>query len=226
MAEPVTELIIPDVASADSLTAALAYAEAAGTRCRPAAPNTPDPWPAADGSTVRPVILSRSSPGTRARTTASRCMPGRSGAIIPDIDHPDKVPSILPQAINDLHAPLQSTRPDEPGRVHAVFACPPGRMFGNSTGRLGKGWGEIRGANGVIIVAPSVHPDGGCYHWIRTGPSLSCRRDRRAARRSAVQRRRRNRPRGSGIHCRGTPEAPAAVAPRPRPGVRHQGGRR
>ncbi len=49
---------------------------------------------------------------------------------------------------------------------------PPGRRIGNSTGQLGQGWGEVRGTNGVIIAAPSVHLDadqGGRYEWQTTG---------------------------------------------------------
>lgn len=44
--------------------------------------------------------------------------------------------------------------------------------FGNSAGAFAR-WGEVRGANGVIIVAPTLHPDadteGGCYRQIKTG---------------------------------------------------------
>ena len=43
-----------------------------------------------------------------------------------------------------------------------------GRTLGNGTGRLPKGWGEIRGLNGVIKVFPSTHADGGQYRWERT----------------------------------------------------------
>ena len=42
---------------------------------------------------------------------------------------------------------------------------PAGRTIGNSGGRLGGSWGEVRGLNGVIVVAP--HPDG--RRWERTG---------------------------------------------------------
>jgi hypothetical protein len=54
-----------------------------------------------------------------------------------------------------------------------LFAQPPGRNLGNGTGRLGGSWGEIRGRNGVIIVAPSVHENAdkaGRYQWERVGP--------------------------------------------------------
>lgn len=91
---------------------------------------------------------------------------GRSGGVVFDLDNPERAPDILTEAIRT--APRQRTGP---GRGHAVFAAPPGRIIGNSTGELGKGWGEVRGANGVIVVAPSVHPKSdGRYQWLRTGP--------------------------------------------------------
>jgi hypothetical protein len=73
-----------------------------------------------------------------------------------------------------MHAtdcPYQSTRADQPGRGHYLFVNNTGRRIGNGLGRLAssKKWGEIRGANGVVIAAPSVHPSGGCYRWERTG---------------------------------------------------------
>ena len=88
---------------------------------------------------------------------------GRSGAIVFDVDHPELVPDVLRRHL--LSAPFQSTRPDEPRRGHYVFLQPPGRTIGNSNGRLGKAWGEVRGCNGVIIAQPSHHKDGGRYRW-------------------------------------------------------------
>jgi hypothetical protein len=92
---------------------------------------------------------------------------GRSGAVAVDVDDPDNVPEVLAKYLHT--APNQSTRPDRPGRGHTLFLQPPGRTIGNGTGRVGGAWGEIRGLNGVIIAAPSWHPDGGEYNWIRTG---------------------------------------------------------
>ncbi|MGO9284830.1 MAG: AAA family ATPase [Mycobacterium sp.] len=89
---------------------------------------------------------------------------GRSGWLVFDVDHSEKLPAVLHAHLDS--APCQQTRPDEdPDRCHYVFAVPPGRTFGNSTGRLGKGWGEIRGLNGVIVVAPA----GDNRRWKRTG---------------------------------------------------------
>jgi hypothetical protein len=93
---------------------------------------------------------------------------GRSGAVIFDIDHAEHLPDELAEAVTT--APFQSTRPDTPGRGHAVFTQPAGRVLGNSPGSLGPGWGEVRGRNGVIVAFPTPHPDGGRYQWQRTGP--------------------------------------------------------
>lgn len=97
---------------------------------------------------------------------------GRSGAIAFDVDHPDQLPDVLAEAIRQTQPPFQSTRVDAPGRGHYLFAIPPGRALGNRQGKLGKTWGEVRGRNGVIVVAPSEHEkaaDGGRYSWVRTG---------------------------------------------------------
>jgi hypothetical protein len=43
-------------------------------------------------------------------------------------------------------------------------------MLGNSSGKLGKGWGEVRGRNGIIIAEPTPHENpGGQYTWLVTG---------------------------------------------------------
>ena len=94
---------------------------------------------------------------------------GRSGLIVFDVDHPEHTADIF-KHLNT--APYQATRDMkiDPGRGHYIFAQPAGRNLGNSNGQLGREWGEIRGHNGVIIVAPSQHPDPeGQYRWIRTG---------------------------------------------------------
>jgi hypothetical protein len=94
---------------------------------------------------------------------------GRSGAVIFDVDNPENVPAAIRQAVDQCSPPFQSTRPDKSRRGHYVFAMPAGRQLGNGLGKLAGGWGEIRGANGVIVVAPTVHPDGGEYRWLTTG---------------------------------------------------------
>lgn len=91
---------------------------------------------------------------------------GRSGAVAFDVDLPENVPDVLADVIwHGDPVPYQSTRPHEPNRGHYVFAAPAGSL-GNSGGELGTAWGDVRGHNGIIIVAPSEPR----YQWIRTGP--------------------------------------------------------
>lgn len=95
---------------------------------------------------------------------------GRSGLVVFDVDHPDQMPGVLANAIDQCQAPFQSTRPDVSGKGHYVFRQPAGRRIGNSWGQLPKGWGEVRGHNGIIVVAPTEHSvGGGHYEWLRTG---------------------------------------------------------
>jgi hypothetical protein len=152
----------------DTLTAALAYA-AAGFYVLPAKRGTKDP-----GSIVSKGWHHKSSRDPKQITAwfagtdhdiALHC--GRSGAAVFDVDNPNKLPDVLRKHL--WAAPFQSTRPDTPGRGHYVFTQPPGRTIGNSTGRLGGAWGQVRGLNGVIIVAPSFHANGGHYQWQNTG---------------------------------------------------------
>jgi len=95
---------------------------------------------------------------------------GASGAVIVDVDHPELVPDVLADVLGQ--GPWQSTRLDSGQRGHYLYRAPAGRRIGNSLGGLGKGWGEVRGINGVIIVEPSVHAeadDGGLYRWEAVG---------------------------------------------------------
>lgn len=168
-----TPLRIPEITAGMSmLDAALAYAEAgcyvlpirliAGKRGKNPGSVVGDNWHLK--SSRDPKVIAGWFAGTN-YGIALHC--GRSGVLSFDIDRPDKVPAVLAKHADS--APAQSTRPDEPGRVHLVFLQPEGRTIGNGTGRLGTGWGDVRGLNGVIIVAPSVHPEGGHYRWQRTG---------------------------------------------------------
>jgi hypothetical protein len=165
-------LSIPDISEADPLTAALAYA-AAGWYVLPVRTDTKHP-----GSVVGagwPSLSSR-DPKTIAgwfagadHGIALHC--GRSGAVVLDVDEFENIPDEIVTAIETTGCPYQSTRTDQPGRGHYLLANETGRRIGNGLGKLAssKKWGEVRGANGVIIVAPSHHPDGGKYHWQRTG---------------------------------------------------------
>jgi hypothetical protein len=171
MAPP--SLSIPEVTDSDALAAALAYA-AAGWYVLPVRTDTKHP-----GSIVGSKWPSLSSRDAKTITAwfaatdhgiALHC--GRSGAVVLDVDNPDQVPNDVLAAMETTGCPYQSTRKGQPGRGHYIFANTTGRRIGNSLGKLATAakWGEVRGANGVIIAAPSTHPDGGRYHWQRTGP--------------------------------------------------------
>lgn len=158
-----------------TLTAALAYA-AAGWYVLPVSPrDKKNPgsrvgkgWPA-KSSRDREVIASWFI-GT---DDLLALHVGRSGAVVFDVDIAAQVPEALRPALDHPRVPFQSTRTDEPGRGHYPFLMPHGRSLGNGKGGLPGPWGEVRGKNGVIIVAPSVHEkasQGARYAWMRTGP--------------------------------------------------------
>ncbi|BBY54594.1 phage/plasmid primase, P4 family [Mycolicibacillus koreensis] len=164
------ELHIPDIDPDDDvLTAAITYA-AAGWYVLPVRRGTKNP-----GSRVGKGWHTQSSRDIEQITAwfagtddGIALHVGRSGALVFDVDAPDYLTDELTAHLDG--APYQSTRPVTPGRGHYVYRQPLGRTIGNSTGGLGNGWGEVRGLNGVIIVAPSVHPDeDGEYQWERTG---------------------------------------------------------
>jgi hypothetical protein len=106
---------------------------------------------------------------------------GRSGLIVFDVDDYDMLPPELLREFSENPCPTQSTRLHGE-RGHRVYRQPEGRNFGNSLGELRRQdkakWGEIRGANGIIVVQPSHHtnPDGR-YLWLNPGeiPVLSDR---------------------------------------------------
>ena len=168
-------LHIPDIAAAversGALGAALAYA-AAGWYVLPVKAGTKDPgsvvgkgWPAK--SSRDPKEISAWFSGTDHGIALHA---GRSGAVIIDVDEPDNVPDEV-ALIMASGGPYQSTRPGETDRGHYLLVNDTGRRIGNSLGKLAvdRKWGEIRGANGVIIAEPTVHPEGGQYRWVRTG---------------------------------------------------------
>ena len=167
-----TRLYVPVVSTENGvLSAALAYA-AAGLYVGPVAAGTKNPgsvlgasWP--QKTSRDPQVIVAGFSGTNHGVFVHA---GRSGLVIFDVDDPDKVHHDIRRAVDELDPPFQSTRPDEPGRGHYLFAVPPGRRLGNALGKLADGWGDVRGQNGVIVVAPTVHPSGGLYAWLRTGP--------------------------------------------------------
>lgn len=115
---------------------------------------------------------------------------GRSGAIAFDVDRPSALPFPLREWLFADFAPFQATRVGQPHRGHHLFAALPGRAYGNSSGRLGSTWGEVRGRNGIIVVAPTSHAkshEGGQYCWERTGivPPLPFELDQRLPQRQS-----------------------------------------
>lgn len=89
---------------------------------------------------------------------------GRSGLVCLDIDGED-VPEILADAERDHPPAVQYTRPDGSKRHLLYHTTLP---LGNHRRSLGKGWGDVRGRNGVIVLEPSPHPRAeGRYQWVR-----------------------------------------------------------
>lgn len=165
-------LSVPDVSDLDNLGAALAYIDA-GWYILPVKAGTKDPgsivkkgWPAKSSRDPKQIAAWFSGTDYGIALHA-----GRSGAVIIDVDEPDNVPDEV-ALVMASDGPYQSTRPGETARGHYLVLNDTGRRIGNSLGKLAtlKKWGEIRGANGVIIAEPTVHPEGGQYRWVRTGP--------------------------------------------------------
>lgn len=166
-----TSLTIPALEPEwDTLRCALAYAQA-GWYIIPVAEDTKAPtvlgkrWPSKSSRDPEEIISWFA--GTN---HALGLHVGRSGAIVIDVDNYDAEDFPIDAKMALDIAPFQSTRDNDPRRGHYVFAVPPGRRLGNSRGGLGKGFGEMRGTNGIIVVQPSRHvKDHGRYEWIRTG---------------------------------------------------------
>jgi hypothetical protein len=96
---------------------------------------------------------------------------GRSGLIVFDLDIND-LDQITRDGYPEITKALRScttvhlTR-QTGDRGHYLFLMPEGVMLGNSAGAFTR-WGQVRGKNGVIILAPTPHPEpakGGKYHW-------------------------------------------------------------
>lgn len=176
MAPPIPSgITVPDLdLDGDTFAAAIAYA-AAGMYLLPIRPGSKKPGSlVGDGwqhqSTRDTKTLAAHLAGT---SNGIALHVGRSGLIVFDVDHPAHLPAELARAIDEMHPPFHQSRPNEVGRGHYVLAVPPGRRYGNGTGQLGKAWGEVRGENGIIVLAPSLHEDaesGAAYRWASTGP--------------------------------------------------------
>ena len=168
-----TGLTVPDVTGMDTLTAAFAYAKA-GWYILPVGHGTKRPLPELVSywqhkSSRDPEVITAWLAGTGHGIALHA---GRSGAIILDVDNIAGLAG-CPVLVAALAAHIKAGGPvqqSRPGRGHYVFTQPPGRNLGNGKGRLDGPWGEIRGRNGVILAAPTPHPDGGHYQWVTTGP--------------------------------------------------------
>jgi hypothetical protein len=164
-------LIIPKIGDdCDNLTAAAIYANA-GIYVLPVKPGTKHPgsrvgdrWQ--DKSTRDPEQLVAWFAGSGDGIAFDL---GRSGLIALDVDKTNLVPEWLWHTMIQSGAPYQQTRPNSGGRGHYLFRMPEGRRIGNGKGGLAGMGLDVRGAGGVIIVQPTVHPDGGEYRWIVTG---------------------------------------------------------
>lgn len=164
MSEP---LHVPELsADVDTLTAALRYA-AAGWYVGHTKRGSKSPadmgagWP--DRTSRDPEVITSWFAGTDYGVFL-HC--GRSGAVVVDVDHPDRLPEVLLDAIRERPTAMQTTRVGDEDRGHYLYAMPAGRLLGNAVGKLGGQWGDIRGSNGVVIAAPSVHKhaaEGGLY---------------------------------------------------------------
>ncbi|WP_374928602.1 bifunctional DNA primase/polymerase [Kytococcus sedentarius] len=168
-------ITVPQIApDADALTAALAYARG-GLFVGPVARGTKNPGSVLRGEWPRqtstdPQMIAAWFAGADHGVFLHA---GRSGLVVFDVDTPDNLHPDLARAFRECEPPYQTTREGDTVRGHYLFAVPEGRTFGNGTGTLTGGWGDVRGANGVVVVAPSVHQhaaDGGLYRWQRTGP--------------------------------------------------------
>lgn len=92
--------------------------------------------------------------------------PGPSGVVVFDYDKKNlSMPDDVREALQT--GKFQQSRQNGI-RGHYFFACEPGE-FGGSAGRFMR-WGEVRSQGGVIILAPSEHPeDDGLYLWHDSG---------------------------------------------------------
>jgi putative DNA primase/helicase len=168
-------VISPD---ADSLTAALAYA-GAGWYVVPTRPDHPiERLRKSPGAVVGKQWEAKSSrdPGQIAGWYAGTnygiaLHVGRSGAVVFDVDDPAAAGlAELLAELDAIAAPVQTTSLDGLKR-HYLVAMPAGRIIGNGVAGVGVAHIDIRGENGVIVVAPTPHSKAtGRYAWLRPGP--------------------------------------------------------
>lgn len=93
---------------------------------------------------------------------------GRSGAVGFDLDSAtmDELPQDLADGLR--RGVCQSSRRSNPDRGHYLFADG-GVVYGNGRGAFAS-FGDVRGKNGVIVAAPTLHTkEDGEYRWVRGG---------------------------------------------------------
>jgi Bifunctional DNA primase/polymerase, N-terminal len=168
------QLEIPDVSGLDVRAAAYVYAEC-GWYVLPVDPQTKHPgsvlgarWQLKTSRDAREIdhLIAGGEVGLALHV-------GRSGGVAFDVDEPQLLPTWVAALLAVESVPFQSTRREQPGRGHFVFAQPAGADLGNGKGSLQGRWGEVRGRNGIIVVEPTEHEKrsaGGRYHWERVGP--------------------------------------------------------
>jgi len=82
------------------------------------------------------------------------------GLVVIDIDNGEEVPAELEQ----WRDTLQSTACSKTVKGYHYFLA--GGPLRNSR----QAWGDVRGAGGYVVAAPSYHPSGARYQWLRGGP--------------------------------------------------------
>lgn len=90
------------------------------------------------------------------------------GYFVLDVDRPDGPASLA--ELEALHGPLPETVTQKTGSggEQRFFLMPTdGREVRNTTSKIGKNL-DIRGTGGYVIVAPSIHPTGSPYQWLKT----------------------------------------------------------
>ena len=95
----------------------------------------------------------------------------KSGVLVLDVDGPEGEASLA--ALVAANTPLPDTPQQITGKGrHLFFAWPDGQHIGNSSRKLGPGL-DIRGEGGYVLVAPSIHPNGSEYRWVRASGGAS-----------------------------------------------------
>lgn len=172
---------VPDVAGADILEAALAYAQAGWyvlpvrTGKHPGSFVGRD-WPSKSTRDEDRVTALFTERGMTRPGVGIALHVGRSGALAFDVDIDAHLPTVLATCLARLTTPpsavpYQMTRGRHVVRGHFLFSLPEGVMFGNGLGslRTEPPWGDVRGRNGIIVAAPSPHASGGRYAWHTSG---------------------------------------------------------